>query len=547
MYEPIVRAAERPMVRIIPATKQLSHIERQYRKLRVCAYGRVSTDHEEQLTSFEAQKTYYTDKILANPEWELAGFFSDEGITGTSVKKRVGFLSMIEKCKAGKIDLILTKSISRFSRNTLDSIEYVRMLRRLGIGVIFEKENINTLETSSELLFTVLSALAQEEINSMSKNIAFGQRERARQGKVVYRYEQWYGYKKGIDDRPEIVPEEAKIVEKIFALYLAGDSIHKIAKELNDSGIPTGSSGNKWHAGSIRNILQNEKYCGNALSQKTITVDPISKIRIKNTGQMPQYLAVGVHDGIITEQTYNIAQAELARRNDVKKVIENEVKISKYNSLYALSEKLICGDCNTSNKRKTWKNRDGSNRYVWICLKRAEQGKNACKSPAIDEYRLHEAIVRAMNKYLSRKEELTEMIARNVQTAMATDINGSNPHALKSQIASLQKAFSDLIALSVKAQNAEMFERKFKSLSEEITKKQAELAELEKNQKTTDEIAERLEYIKVHIADAPDEITEYDDKLVRQTINRVTVVDEDHIEITFINGQNVQMQMVERK
>ena len=204
----------------------------------------------------------------------------------------------------------------------------------------------------------MLSALAQEEIHSMSKNISFGHRERARQGKVVYHYENWYGYKKGVNDKPEIIPEEAKLVEKIFAMYLSGDSIHVISKELNDIEEAIQSKGDKWSPGSVRRILVNEKYCGNVLSQKTFTVDPISKVKMNNNGQLPQYLAQGVHDAIINEQTFNIAQLELARRNDLKKQIADATKPTIYSSLYALSEKLHCNDCNTAYKRKTWKNRD---------------------------------------------------------------------------------------------------------------------------------------------------------------------------------------------
>lgn len=546
MYEPIVRASDKPTVKVIPATKALSHVERQFRKQRVCAYGRVSTDHEEQQTSFEAQKTFYTDKIKNNPDWDFVGFYSDEGITGTSVKKRIGFMAMIEQCKARKIDLILTKSISRFSRNTLDSIEYVRMLKRLGIGVVFEKESINTLESSSELLFTVLSALAQEEINSMSKNISFGHRERARQGKVVYHYDNWYGYKKGVNGKPEIVPEEAKIVEKIFAMYLSGDSIHVIAKELNDIEDAVQSKGNKWSPGSIRRILINEKYCGNVLSQKTFTVDPISKVTMNNNGQLPQYLAQGVHDAIITEQTFNIAQLELARRNDLKKQIAEAAKPTIYSSLYALSEKLHCSKCNTAYKRKTWKNRDGSSRYVWLCINRADNGKKSCDSPAIDEYRIHNALLKALNAYSSPSETLSEMIARNVQSALITGNKGSNPHALRSQIDQLQKAFSDLIELSVKAQNSNMFDSKFKSLSEEITKKKLELEEIEKSQLQNDEIDVKLEYMRTQLLALPAEITEYDDKLVRQTVKHISVIDEEYLKITFISGSETTVKMEPR-
>lgn len=535
-----------PTVRIIPATKPVLYADREHRKLRVCAYGRVSTDHEEQATSFEAQKSYYTNLISNSTEWEFAGFFSDEGITGTSVKKRAGFLKMIEKCKAGKIDVILTKSVSRFSRNILDSIGYARMLKKMGVEVRFEQEGIETFRSDSELQLAIMSILAQDDIQRMSKNIIFGQTERIRNGKVTYRYNGWYGYHKGIDEKPEIIPEQAQIVQQIFAHYLAGDSVHKIAQYLNSKGMTT-KQGKTWHAGVILRMLQDERYCGNVLCQNTYVDDPISKEIIKNTGQKPQYLIVGVHDGIITEQTYNLVQAELARRNDIKVAVEGDEKPSRYNSLYALSEKLYCGDCKSSFKRKTWKNRDGSNRYVWMCASRIDGGKNRCKAEAIDEYRLHDAIVKALNNLLGNKDDLTDLITRNVQDAIVNNISGVSHYALQVQLTQMQKSFAELLSISSKTQNPEMFTERFQELSAQISEKQRQLDEAEKLKKAQDEIADRLQYVGEYIHLAPKEITEYDDKLVRQTISRIAVLDKDHIRITFIDGREITQQMEKRK
>lgn len=490
--------------------------------------------------------TYFTDKIKANPDWEFAGFFSDEGISGTSVKKRAGFLKMIEKCKQGKIDLILTKSVSRFSRNILDSIGYARMLKRMGIEVHFEQDGIETFREGSELLLAIMSTLAQDDIQRMSKNIIWGQLESVRNGKVTYHYDGWFGYRKGLDEKPEIIPEQAQIVEQIFAYYLAGDSVQKIAKHLNEHGITT-KKGSKWYPGVILRILQDEKYCGNYLYQKTFSKDAISKEMVKNTGQRPQFLIVGIHPPIITEQTFNLAQAELARRNDIKVEIVGDAKPSRYSSLYALGEKLYCGDCKSSFKRKTWKNRDGSSRYVWLCAGRLDGGKSRCKSEAIDEYRLHDAIVKAINSFLGHTDDLTDLITRNVQEAIVGSLSGVNPHTLQSQLKQMQKAFSDLIAISANTQSPEIFEERFKLLSDQITEKERQLAEAGRLRATQDEIADRLQYVNEYIHLTPKEITEYDDRLVRQTISRIAVIDEDTIRITFIDGREITQQMEQRK
>ena len=291
---------------MIPA-KSREEIQR-IRKLKVAAYCRVSTDEEEQETSYEAQIGYYTEKIKNNPEWALAGIFADEGITGTQAKKRPEFLKMIKLCRQRKIDLILTKSLSRFARNTVDSLNYIRELKLLSIPVIFEKEGINTLATESEMLTTIMSCFAQAESESISKNVSWGIRQSFKNGNVPMRYGSLLGYQKGADGKPEIVPEEAETVKLIYRSYLDGMSLAQIQSELTERGVLTKRGETSWQTSTIKSILRNEKYTGDALLQKTFITDCITKKSRKNNGELPMYLVKNHHETIISRTDFNRVQ-----------------------------------------------------------------------------------------------------------------------------------------------------------------------------------------------------------------------------------------------
>ena len=289
---------------IIPAVESLSIRDILERQIRMASYSRVSTDFEEQLTSFHTQKAYYTDLIMRNPKWKLAGTYADEGLSGASAEKRPDFMRMYRDCKKGKIDMIITKSISRFARNTLDSIGYVRKLKAMGVGVIFEKENINTLEENSEVVLTILASLAQEELNSLSQNVKMGKRMAMQEGKVFFQYSQLYAYQKGADGQPEIIPEEAEIVKQIYASYLAGESTASIVKSLNNAGIPSPQKKGGWADTTIRRIIENERYCGDVILQKTYVTDPISKKVKVNNGELPKVYIKNNHTPIVSRETY---------------------------------------------------------------------------------------------------------------------------------------------------------------------------------------------------------------------------------------------------
>ena len=328
-----------PKVITIPAKPEVARWQAVQRQLRVAAYCRVSTNSKEQLTSYEAQQNYYTDKIMTNREWTMAGIFADEGITGTSARKRPEFLKMIRLCKQKKIDIVLTKSISRFARNTVDCLNYIRALRELGIAVIFEKENINTLEADSEILITMLGAFAQAESESISANVRWGKRQAMREGKTIIQYNRLYAYEKGEDGKPKIIQEQADVVRSIYDQYLSGASLRMIKDRLEAEQIPNVTGGSQWTITAIRSILTNEKYCGDVLLQKTYISDCISRKVIRNTGQLPMYLVQNHHEGIVERKTFDAVQAEMARRSAGKSPSKKNAPtgMTSYASKYALS------------------------------------------------------------------------------------------------------------------------------------------------------------------------------------------------------------------
>ena len=387
----------------VPEEKEL------HRQLRVAAYCRVSTSLEAQQNSYQAQKDYYTKMIASNPEWALAGIFADEGITGTSAAKRPEFQKMIRRCEQGKIDLVITKSISRFARNTLDCLYYVRYLQERGIPIIFENEGLNTSQMDNELTLTILGATSQAESEATSSRVKWGVRAAFREGKVRYYYKAWLGYRKGADGEPEIIPEEAAIVQKIFSSYLDGASLRDIKNMLENERVPAKSGQVNWPITTIRSILENEKYTGDVLLQKTFTTDPISKKKKKNDGQFPMYLVKNCHEPIISHEMFDLVQEERKRRanvdGDVKaKTVSTPAAV--YSSKYALSSILVCGECNTLYQRCVWK-KNGKTRVVWRCRNRISHGTRYCKaSPTIDEAPLHRALVEAINSQIYRPEYL---------------------------------------------------------------------------------------------------------------------------------------------
>lgn len=411
---------------VIPA-KSREETGQSERRLKVAAYCRVSTDDKEQKTSYEAQIQYYTNKINKNPEWQMAGIFADEGITGTQAKKRPQFLKMVRLCRQGKIDVILTKSLSRFARNTVDSLNYIRELKMLGIAVISEKENINTLTAESEMLITIMSCFAQAESESISKNVSWGVRQSFKSGNVPMQYKKLLGYKKGENALPEIVPEEAEIVKEIFRSYLDGMSLRQIADSLNSRGIKTKHKQTVWQTEVVKSILVNEKYTGDALLQKTYITDCITKKSRKNNGELPMYLVKNHHEPIISRADFNRVQEEMARRSAKRSIADKLTKTEqgKYSAKYALSELLICGECGSHYRRVTWTAK-GFKEIKWRCINRIQYGKKKChSSPTVDEQSLHRAIVSAINEFCEVKDDMAKTLRESITEVLDPNLNGS--------------------------------------------------------------------------------------------------------------------------
>ena len=424
-------------VMVIPAKRQVgNNIKKAEKpKLRVAAYCRVSTDSDEQATSYEAQIEHYTEYISKNPEWVLAGIFADDGITGTNTKKRDEFNRMIEECHAGNIDMIITKSISRFARNTLDCLKYIRELKDLNISVFFEKESINTMDAKGEVLLTIMASLAQQESQSLSQNVKLGIQYRYQQGKVQINHNRFLGYTKDADGNLVIEPEQAEIVRRIYREYLQGLSMDKIAAGLEADGILTGAGKTKWHTSTINKILRNEKYIGDALLQKTYTTDFLTKKRIKNNGTVPQYYVEGDHEPIIPKDIFLLVQEELVRRRVVH--TSNNGKRHCYSCKHCFSQIVICGECGEFFRRVHWNNR-GCKSIVWRCCSRLEVTGHACHSRTVNETLLEQVVIDAINRVLCQKDDFLQTLRANSATVV---LQGDvlSPEVIDERLSKLQK------------------------------------------------------------------------------------------------------------
>lgn len=535
-----------PKVITIPAKPEAAKAHTVQRQLRVAAYCRVSTDEEEQLTSYAAQQTYYTDKIMANKNWTMAGIFADEGITGTSARKRPEFLRMIRLCKQKKIDIILTKSISRFARNTVDCLNYIRALRELGIAVIFEKENINTLESDSEILITMLGAFAQAESESISANVRWGKRQAMREGKTIIQYKRLYAYEKGEDDKPKIIPEQAGVVRSIYDQYLTGASLRMIKDRLEAERIPNVAEGAQWTISAIRNILTNEKYCGDVLLQKTYISDCISKKVIRNTGQLPMYLIENHHEAIIDRKTFDAVQAEMARRNAGRSPSKKTAPTGKsaYTSKYALSERLVCGECGTLYRRCTWAKR-GRKRVVWRCVSRLDYGTKYCHdSPTLDEAPLQRAILAAINSAMSRKSALILQITSAMELELAPIPGESMSLAdIERRLEELSSQTRSLVAKAAQAEDASDYTAPLRAIMDEAAALKERRAIIKEQRETNSQTVRRIEDAADALEQASAHITQWDEPLIRQLVDTVKVVSAEKIIIYLRGGIEIEQEI----
>lgn len=529
-------------VTVIPAKPQRSQ-QAVRRQLRVAAYCRVSTEEEEQQSSYEAQCTYYTDKIMTNPEWTMAGIFADEGITGTSTRKREDFNRMIRKCRQKKIDLILTKSISRFARNTLDSLKYIRALKELGIGIIFEKENINTLEMDTELIITFMSAFAQSESESISANVRWGKRQAMKEGKTSVNFKKLYGYFLDSEGNPQVDSDKAEVIRSIFNRYLQGASLRMIRQELEAAGIPNPAGSEKWGIDQIRNILSNEKYCGDVLMQKTFIQDCISKKVVKNTGQLPMYLIQNNHPAVISRDVYQAVQAEKARRSASTSPSKKTSSTGRtcYASKFALSERLVCGECGTLYRRCTWK-RNGKTRIVWRCVSRLDYGTKYChQSPTMDEEPLQRAIMAAVNSIMDSREKINGLI-----TDAALEETGKLPNSamtlgdINRRLEELEAEFN---ALFNQSGGIDKNVVKFREIANEMASLKEQREKISAQLRNNEAAKEHLHKIAAVLEQEDHRLTEWDEEMIRQLVHTVKVISADHIKVFLNDGTEIDQEV----
>lgn len=536
------------VVRVIEPTISVQEtVNSTYRAIRVAAYCRVSTKQEEQLHSYETQVKHYTDRINAEPGWILEGIYADKGITGTSYKKRDEFNRMIRRCKQGKIDMIIVKSIARFARNTVDCLKFVRMLRDLGVDVYFEEQGIHSNQPGAEFYITIYGCIAQSESENISANVRWGKAQSAKEGNVPFHYKNFLGYRKGADGKPEIDPDEAEIVRFIYDRFLAGDSLGGIAQKLEDLQIPSPSGKPKWQFSTIQSILTNEKYKGDAIINKTYIKDCISKKVMINNGDRPKYYVENNHPAIIDSLTFSRAQEEIARRNSKKKVKQKGSKTEqgRYSSKYALTELLVCGECKTPYRRCTW-TISGQKKIVWRCINRLDFGKKYChNSPSVEESILHRAIMRAIMDTALKNSDVLKMLKLHI--GMGFEENSTEDNALNIQvrIAEIDAEFKAMLS-GVSSDTVDAFDdTKASALIMEKTELQRQLEQLQEIQQKRINTKHRLDDIYTILDGLKNRPMEYDDQMVRQILECVTVDSKEQITVIFIGGLKIKQSLLD--
>ena len=499
------------------------------RKKRVAAYARVSTEQEAQQNSYEAQISFYTDYIKNNPDWEFVKVYADEGISGTSYKKRDGFNRMVKDAEEGKIDLILTKSISRFARNTVDSLTITRRLKSVGVEVYFEKENISSMDAQAELIFTIMSSVAQEESRSISENVRWGHQRSMEAGKISLAWSNFLGYEKGPDGLPHIVEEEAELVRKIYRLFLEGKSINCIAEQLTREGYKTPMKATKWCVSTVRSILSNEKYKGDARLQKTYTVDFLTKEVRVNNGERKQWYIHDSHDAIVSPETYELVQQELKRR------------AGKHGRFYdsPFTGKIKCGDCGAYYGHRVWDSNNQYRKNIWLCNDKYKNG-TVCRPPRIMDEEIIQAFLIAVNRlpkdrkmYCDNYEhEFLPLIGDTADLEKKLD---ALTEELNNKIAQIERL---VLENAQKAQDQEVFSAKFDSLNQSIEQKKALIQSLQ--QEISDALARR-ENARIYLEglrsiESGYLLTKFDVRLWHGLVEYATVMPNKTVVFHFRNG-----------
>lgn len=500
-------------VTVIPARKKINKSNNKEKsKLRVAAYCRVSTENEEQTSSYEAQISHYTSYIQSRPEWKLAGIFADDGISGTNTKNREGFNKMIDECMSGKIDLVVTKSISRFARNTLDCLKYIRMLKDKNVAVFFEKENINSMDSKGEVMLTIMASLAQQESQSLSQNVKMGIQYRYQQGEVRVNCSRFLGYTMDKNKKLKIVPEEAEVVKRIYREYLEGSSMLKIKRSLEADGILNGAGNETWHTSNISKILRNEKYIGDALLQKTYTVDFLNKKRIKNNGIVPQYYVENNHEPIISREVYMLVQEELAKRRSPHTSPNGNKRT--YSSNHCFANITLCGNCKEIYRRVHWNNR-GKKSIVWRCVSRLENTGQFCDARTVNEEELKKVALNAINKTLNKKSDFLPTLKKNIDYVL-NNKNSDELENVESTLNNLQQELLSLVQSSSDYDNIANEIHKVRDKKQEILLKNARQEEVNKRINDMSEFLKKQSTL----------LTEHDDVLAKHLIAKIWIYEE---------------------
>jgi len=519
-------------VTTIPATisRFTSTPINEQRKRKTAAYARVSTDSEEQATSYEAQVDYYTNYIKSRDDWEFVDIYTDDGISATSTKRREGFRQMIADALDGKIDLIITKSVSRFARNTVDSLTTVRQLKEKGIEIYFEKENIWTLDSKGELLITIMSSLAQEESRSISENVTWGQRKRFADGKVCVPFRRFLGYDRGEDGNLVLNEKEAVIIKRIYGMFLQGMTPYGIAKELTKDGILTPAKKQKWSAGTVKSILSNEKYKGDALLQKSYTVDFLSKKKKINEGEIPQYYVENNHEAIIDPAVFDMVQRELEARQAGK---------NRHSGTHIFAGNIKCGECGSWYGSKVWHSNSKYRRTIWQCNHKFN-GDKKCETPHLDEDSIKDIFIKATNELLADKDEIIANFEIMKSTAFNTEDLETQKIELQNELEVVAKMIQDIINENAHtALDQEEYQRKYDGLVKrfESDKTNLELVTEQIKDKTTRH--KNLEIFLDKLQKQDKLISEFDPLLWNSLVDYVTVYEKDRVQVTFKNGSKI--------
>lgn len=528
-------------ISVIPATVRTSRDEEHLdgQKKRIGVYVRVSTELEGQASSYDLQVSYFKEYVEKNPQWELVEIFADEGISGTSTKNRVGFNRMIERCQDGDIDYIITKSISRFARNTLDCLSHIRMLKELGIGIYFQKENIDTLDSQGEMLITIISSLAQEESHSISENTKWGVQKRFQQGRVHIPTTYFLGYDTDEEGNIVIDEEQAKIVRRIFKEHLDGSGTEVIARRLMEDGILTARGNTTWTSDSVYKILKNEKYMGDCLAQKSVTLDFLSQKRVRNTGQQPQYYVRDTHPAIISEEDWHSVQAELKRRREMLTNPDGKYR-TRYSGRSVFSNVIYCGECGRPVTRRRLTSNRGGEKFIftaWQCRVPAKRDPEFtdCKSKHVWEEALEKAFMRTLIKLKQNKDKIIEDAEMVIDEFSPTREEQDRLDELTLQLERITNRVSEM-ALRQPSRNDSVYDSTMRHLIYEQEILQLEYERLDENRQESIYLEKHLEELLEYLDNLEAKEEDFDDDIFFQTIEKVILYDDHRVEFNFKCG-----------